>query len=59
MKKWERLLNISDATPYIDENIPSQNNDSADGNNDTINPDVIAKNGKTVLFEKKLFEYLT
>ena len=53
------MLNISDATPYIDENIPSQNNDSADGNNDTINPDVIAKNGKTVLFEKKLFEYLT
>ena len=44
------MLHISDAKSDIDENIPSQSNDSTDRNNDTINPDVIVKNGKTVLF---------
>ena len=42
--------------PDIDENMPSQRNDSTDGNNDTINSDVIAKNDKTVLFKNKLLE---
>ena len=42
--------------PDIDENMPSQRNDSTDGNNDTINSDVIAKNDKTMLFKNKLLE---
>ena len=52
------MLHISDATLDVDENIPSQSNDSPDRNNITINPDVIAKNGKTVLFKNKFLEYL-
>ena len=36
----------------IDENTPPPSNDSADSNNDPINPDVIAKNdvNKTWIF---------
>ena len=52
------MLHISDATLDIDENIPSPSNDSPDRNNIPINPDVIAKNGKTVFFKNKLLEYL-
>ena len=40
----------------IDENTPPPSNDSADSNNDPINPDVIAKNDQTVPF--KNIEYL-
>ena len=40
----------------IDENTPSKSNDSADSDNNMINPDVIAKNGQAVLF--KNIEYL-
>ena len=57
-KKWNWSLHISDATPDINQNIPSQSNDSPDRNNNTINSDFIAKNGKTVLFKNKLLEYL-
>ena len=42
--------------PDIDENIPPQRNESTDGNNDTINPDVITKNDKIVLLKNKLLE---
>ena len=58
MIKWDWFLHISDITHDIDENIPSQSNYSADRNNDAINPDVIPKNGKTVLFNNKLLDYL-
>ena len=58
MIKWDWFLHISDVTHDIYENVPSQSNYSADRNNDTINPDVIPKNGKAVLSNNKLLEYL-
>ena len=58
MKKWDWSLHISDATSDINENVPSQSKDSPDRNNNMINPDVIAKNGKTAFFKNKLLEYL-
>ena len=47
------MLHISDATPDTYENVPSQSNNIVDRNNDPVNPDVIAKNGKAVLLKNK------